>query len=79
MTHPTNPIDRAPFFHDGMRELQDRFDGGLRHLLQVSQRQRQGLLDKAGQRQAPRRRVNHGRVVVAAQIEVLRRRQALDP
>src|SRR5260370_8447747 len=23
----TNPIDRAPFSHDGMRELQDRFDG----------------------------------------------------
>ena len=23
----TDPIDRAPFYHDGMRELQDRFDG----------------------------------------------------
>jgi hypothetical protein len=23
----TEPIDRAPFYHDGMRELQDRFDG----------------------------------------------------
>ena len=22
-----DPIDRAPFYHDGMRELQDRFDG----------------------------------------------------
>ncbi len=25
----TDPIDRAPFYHDGMRELQDRFDGRL--------------------------------------------------
>jgi hypothetical protein len=23
----TDPIDRAPFYHGGMRELQDRFDG----------------------------------------------------
>src|ERR1700726_1880899 len=23
----TDQIDRAPFYHDGMRELQDRFDG----------------------------------------------------
>jgi hypothetical protein len=23
----TDPIDRAPFYHDGMRDLQDRFDG----------------------------------------------------
>jgi predicted pyridoxine 5'-phosphate oxidase superfamily flavin-nucleotide-binding protein len=23
----TDPIDRAPFYHDGMRELQDRYDG----------------------------------------------------
>ena len=23
----TDSIDRAPFYHDGMRELQDRFDG----------------------------------------------------
>ena len=23
----SDPIDRAPFYHDGMRELQDRFDG----------------------------------------------------
>jgi hypothetical protein len=23
----TDPIDRSPFYHDGMRELQDRFDG----------------------------------------------------
>ncbi len=23
----TDPIERAPFYHDGMRELQDRFDG----------------------------------------------------
>ena len=23
----TDPTDRAPFYHDGMRELQDRFDG----------------------------------------------------
>jgi len=23
----TDPIDRAPFYHDGMRALQDRFDG----------------------------------------------------
>jgi hypothetical protein len=23
----TDPIDRAPFYHDGMRELQDHFDG----------------------------------------------------
>ena len=23
----TDLIDRAPFYHDGMRELQDRFDG----------------------------------------------------
>lgn len=23
----TDPIDRAPFYHEGMRELQDRFDG----------------------------------------------------
>src|SRR3954469_17083885 len=23
----TDPMDRAPFYHDGMRELQDRFDG----------------------------------------------------
>ena len=26
MTDPS-PTDRAPFYHDGMRELQDRFDG----------------------------------------------------
>ena len=23
----THPIDRAPFYHDGMGEPQDRFDG----------------------------------------------------
>ncbi|MEA2908026.1 MAG: hypothetical protein QOJ15_107 [Bradyrhizobium sp.] len=26
----TDPINRAPFYHDGMRELQDRFDGAAR-------------------------------------------------
>jgi hypothetical protein len=32
MTDPimTDPmIDRAPFYHDGMRELQDRFDAAV--------------------------------------------------